>query len=139
MANVLVAVGEAADPTPDPKPDWAGIFATELSAPDNALTVYATTAQQDGREMVTGAGLHHEGIMIRVRGVTSRICYAKAQSVWHTLNESIYQRVVTIDAVPYLVWGFSKVKKPNELGKESPSSARFLATINALVSLRALA
>jgi hypothetical protein len=133
---LLVSLGLGSDP--DEGAPWPVYAAGEPNAPDNVITVYDTAGTDDGRSMIDGEVMGHNGVQIRVRSTTHPVGYAKADAVWTALCEEVYDNTVTIDGVSYLVHSVNKIGDVLALGKEVPASKRSLFTINAVVSVRAV-
>lgn len=133
LAQLIVDLGKGTDPTAGGA--WPVFVAGEPTAPDNAITVYDTTPQDDGRSMIDGEMLGHFGFQVRVRGTTHSVAYVKAEAVRVALEESVYDRTVHRDGSTYLVHCVAKTNFLS-IGKDVPTSKRSLFTINGLVSLK---
>lgn len=137
---LLVFKREGSDP--NLSVDWPVFKGREPSNPDNVITVYDTTPQDDGRTMVDGEDIHHYGVQIRIRGVTDPVAYVKAESIHVTLSENTYyERIAINDRVNpsalYLVHSISK-QSLVAVGRDAPASTRYLYTINALMTMTLL-
>jgi hypothetical protein len=133
----LVQMGAGADPTELPLGGWPVYCAGEPDAPDHCLTVYDTTPQADGRAMPTGETFQHYGIQVRVRSSTHAEGWAKADLLRRTLDEDVYDEFVRVGAHAYLVKSVSGTQLLT-LGRNAPSTSRFVFTINCKVTIRPL-
>lgn len=138
VRQLLVDLGLGIDYADD-RTDWALFASGEPDLPDNCITVYDTTGLDEGREMVSGERQEHHGLQIRVRSKTQAVGFAKARDISVALDEDVYQETVAVDGDSYLVWAVRRTGDPLFLGKDAPNSKRNLFTINATVSLRAVA
>lgn len=140
---LIVALDLGSDPDPANDAlvgDWPVYFDSEPSNPDNCLTVYDTTGQNDGRTMIDGELLQHYGIQVRIRATDARTGWTKAQGIRKTLSENDVQRTVHVvadgvDAV-YTLWNLARFGTVLRLGKDVSKTKRSLFTINFLASLR---
>ena len=116
---------------------WPAFAAGEPAKPDNAVTVYDTQGQLDGRTMDGEENVHY-GVQLRVRAVDSPTGWTKASALRDLIASGVRQQYVTIPASgnKYTVWALTGIGPVLALGKETPSSTRFLFTINALASVR---
>jgi hypothetical protein len=145
LAQLLVDIKQcdaAADPDPLSPTGWPVRVNGEPTVPDNHITCYDTTPQEDGREMIRGEMFHHFGFQIRVRSTDQLTGWAKADAIHTALTEQVYQEVVTLPlagggSAQYNVQNAS-AKSPLHLGKDAPGSKRSLHTINGLLSVLAL-
>lgn len=115
---------------------WPIYSPTEPDSPDNVMTIGNTAGRDDGSNHVTGEHTIHHGVQIRVRSSTSSVGFVQANAVLVALNKYSSNVQVVIDSATYLVQKVSTVGDVIPLGKEAPTSQRFLFTLNALVSVR---
>lgn len=138
---LIVAVGAGTDPTLLPLQPWPVYDSVEPGAPDDVITVYNTSDQDDGRIMVDGERQQHYGIQIRVRGQTEKAGYQKAIAVAIALDGVVPGRVVsggTLDANTYIVYVVCIRGGVLYIGMDNPTTKRPIYTINAIVPLRKL-
>jgi len=133
--RVLIAMGHGLDP---PSTPWPIYCEGEPNLPDEVITVYDTTARDDGRSQVTGERFFHYGIQVRVRSRVHAMGWDKACAIREAMDEDAFDKLVTLGGVPYLVRNFSNVGGVLRLGNESPTSKRKLFTINAMVVMEIL-
>jgi hypothetical protein len=126
------------NPNTDPLPGWPVYVAAVPDTPDEVMTVTDTAPTNDARSMIDGTRFVHYGFQVRIRSTTPAKAALKAFAVRRAFDESVHNRLVTIDGVEYVVGSISNATVL-AVGKESPTSKRSLFTINALVSLRAIA
>lgn len=138
---LLVALGEGSDPTPwaaGSGNDWPVSAGGEPDTPDSAISVFGTAPRGDGRQMKGDReGKRHHGFQVRVRSEDWRKGGEKAQSIKRTFDETVYDNTVVIDGKSYLVHGVYGAQV-TELGREVPSSKRWLFVINATTTIRAI-
>lgn len=134
IAQLLVDLGLGTSPTADPLGAWPVYVDQEPATPDNCITVYDTSPQSDGRSMIDGETFQHFGFQVRVRGITHKIGYAKAEAIRVMLNENSYDKTVHLDLSHYLIHCINGTTLLR-LGKNTPSDKRSLYTINAKLCL----
>ncbi len=135
VAQLLMDLGGVSDPVGDPGQPWPCWVSSERSEPDDAVTVYDTVPQDDGRAMFDGETFHHYGFQVRVRSTTHKDGFAKADALHTLMDEGFYDRVVTVDGVQYRVHSISGTTLLS-LGRNVPNDKRSLFTINAKASLK---
>lgn len=118
--------------------DWPIYVSDEPNSPDNAITLYDTSGQNDGRSMIDGEVQEHPGVEVRIRSSTHEIGFAKAAVIAEILAMTIYQNTVVISTNQYLVHSITRKGTINYLGRENPTSKRQLFTINCLAAIRKL-
>lgn len=129
---LLISLGLGTDPLANNL--WPIVVDDEPELPDNVLTIYDTTARDDGRAMIDGESWHHMGFQVRIRSRDFTAGYVKADAIQVALDEQVYQNTVSIGTARYLVdciTGTTLIR----LGKELPASKRSLFTINALAPI----
>lgn len=134
-SRVLIALGVLS--APDDGLSWPCFVNGEPPDPDNIVTVYDTAGSDDGRSMIDGSVLGHYGINIRIRATKHTTGWNKARTIFDAISNDVYQHIVTIGAVSYLVWCFSKIGDILSVGKE-PNSQRNIFTLNALISVKVI-
>ncbi len=134
LGQLLIDNGQASDPTGTGA--WPLSIGLEADIPDNVLTVYDTVGQNDGREMVTGELLSHEGIQLRVRAADKRTGYAKANALRAFLSETVKRNTVNLDGVSYTVNCAVKIGQVLPIGDDVPNTRRKLFTLNFLLSCK---
>lgn len=135
---LLVGIGVGTDPTLSVLQPWPVYAADEPDEPDNCLTVYDTTPQDDGRVHTDGEVLRMHGFQLRIRAVDHPTGAAKLYAAQVTMTEANVGRTVSIGTARYTVFALSK-PSVGMLGKDMPNTARKLFTINALASIRRVA
>lgn len=138
----LVAMGVGANPTSwglNNALEWPVFNDNEPSNPDNCLTTYDTSPQDDGRSMVSGERYEHCGIQVRVRSTSANVGYVKAKSLMTLLNEQLYGEIVSVpnSAAVYEIWSVSRTQIIR-MGKDSPTTKRSLHVLNGLVTVERL-
>lgn len=131
---LLVALGQGTDPSA--QGSWPVFATNEPPSPDEVITVYDTSPQEDGRNQVDGVAQTHHGIQVRVRAKDHNRGYARAHALKACLDQSVLNNTVHVGGITYTVYAVSGASLLY-LGKDTPVSKRSLFTINAYVSLRA--
>lgn len=133
IQQLLIDMGIGFDPEANPnnpvQPDWNVYEDKEPSSPDNVLTIYDTTPKSSGRSMIDGEQWMHYGIQVRVRGTNKQTAFVKADSVRRMLDEHVVSAIVTLEGKTYLVPAICNTNMVR-MGQQSPSSKRFIYTIN---------
>lgn len=141
IQQLLINKGEGSDPLNNPTGPWLTRYSSEVSAPDEVMTVYDTEPQEDGQDMWRGRTQQHFGIMVRIRGEDESSAFAKAASVRTCFAEECYQDKVTLlnptgtGLTTYLVWAVVKPKINGPLGGNVPPTRRNVFTLNALTAI----
>lgn len=133
--GVLPSAGSASQP-------WPVYRSLEPDQPDNAVTVYSTESVMEGREHVGSQMQSHYGFQVRVRATNDDLAQLKANAVAQALDP-LAGYVVTLapsvgdpSVVPhaYLLASVTRKGDPLSIGNESPTSARKIYTVNAIVA-----
>lgn len=135
----VIALGQGTLPVlpPGTNQAWPVYSPTEPDRPDNCITVRTTVGRDNGRTAPDGENQGLFGIQIRVRSADEDAGFLKAEGIRSALETVHLNVVVTIGAVSYRIWCFAGIKDVIPLGK-APDSKRFLHTVNALISVRAI-
>lgn len=134
LQRLIIDLGLGSLPPSLAWPVYIGSEPDGTNIPDNVITVYNTDWRDHGRTMTDGHRQGMEGFQVRVRSQTQPVGYNKAHAIAIALDEQVYQRIVTIDGVSYLVHAISRSGGVLDLGKMQGSS-RNLHTLNGFVSL----
>lgn len=143
LVQLLIDMGLAGNPVDgngapvSPLPSWPVYDSSEPDGPDNCITVYDTTSRLSGRASPTGYVMEHFGAQIRIRGLNKPTAWEKARNIAVTLDESFgaYRRYVTIGSSIYLVQSVNRTGGVQRMGKETPTSKRFVYTINVMTQI----
>ena len=134
-------LGILAPSTPwPPTQTWPIVYMSEPDTPNEVITVFPTRGRMLGSAMHSGRWFEKHGVLIRVRA-TSDVADTggiKAQAIVTAIDESIYDRTITIGASRYLIHCFTRTSDVLYLGKQVPDNRRSLFTINTLVELSML-
>ncbi len=146
VRKMLVDLGVSSEPTFDPGPPvrytggpWPAFSGAEPQMPDNCITAYWTTDQDDGGDM-HGNLYFHYGVQLRFRGDARDALKAKA----HAVQLAVFQvacvnRHVTVTASGKSYTVVAAIPGPIlDLGMNAPNDKRFLMTCNLRVPIRAL-
>jgi hypothetical protein len=119
-------------------PLWPIYATVEPGDPDNVITVYDTTGQDDCRTM-DGKIQQHYGIQVRVRAVDHPTGWQQIDLIRHGLSEDVYQENVTIDGSQYSVWCYSGFGQILPLGRDIANNTdRRIFTLNFLMVVNQL-
>lgn len=121
--------------------DLSGAWPTYVSfLPDvtQAVVVYETPGEQDGRIMQTGERIERPGIQIRVRAQDYTDASNKAWEIARKLDEQNDVEVEIDSSESYTIQNISRRATPMDLGPEGQdgSNRRFNFTVNAVVTYR---
>ena len=105
--------------------------------PDEAVGVFDTSGQRDGRTQVDGIVHSHPGIQLRIRSNQYTSGYQKANELRIAL-QTIKGKIVTIDTVQYTILVVSQIGDILSLGKSEEINKRDLFSINAQLALDTL-
>lgn len=123
-------IGLSLGSDPNSNAAWPVYVSNEPSYPDNCITLYDTMPRLDGRTQIDGKVHQHYGFQLRVRGSSHTAGYVKADALADALNQSIYHNTVTISGSQYCVQTISRVSGVIALGRDAPTSQRYLFTAN---------
>ena len=114
------------------------IYAGHLpDVPDNALCVYDTSGQKDGRDYRTGQTITHPGFQIRLRTTDAATGWAKVRTLLRFLD-TIKRQVITLGDDRYRIDAITQTGTPLALGQEPDAKRREAITINGTMTLQEL-
>jgi len=118
-----------------------GVFVSnEPSAPDDTVTIFDTAGIDDGRVMIDGELQAHYGVQLRIRSFDHPTGWLRSQNLRTLLSESLNQAIVTFsDGSQFILWCSSHIGTVLALGTESPTSKRYLFTLNCTLSISQIA
>lgn len=132
LVPYLISKGVASTPgTNNPWPAYTN-FLPEM--PNEALCVFDTTGEIQGREMRGGAWLEKPGIQVMIRAMTNANGTNRGLKISNALKE-LYMFNVTL-ATPtkqYQIHSFQRTSPIYPLGQEE-GGARLLYTLNGLIT-----
>lgn len=138
VSRLLVDLGLGAEPVNSAAAapvTWPVYTDSEPTTPDNLIVVTDTAGTDDGRAMVTGESMGHDGIQVRVRAVDHATGWTKIDSILNTLAQEVERTAVTIGATVYLVHCLAKFGPILALGKGRPGSALSKFSFNCVVAI----
>ncbi len=103
---------------------WPVKVSSEPELPDNAITIYDLTGQNE-REMATGTLLGPQNLQLRVRGTKYPVAWTKLDDIVNALLQ-VENALVTVDGVLYIVTCFCTFGSPNSLGKVADAKRNVL-------------
>lgn len=115
---------------------WPIFCDGEGDTPDNAITVYNTSGIVEGEVHYNGEVQEHYGIQFRVRATKPTVAWPKINELMLACDQQVNNNIITVDGTQYYVECITRKGTVLALGKESPTSKRFVYTLNATVSLR---
>lgn len=142
LAHLLVDLSHGVHYEDSPSGNWPIFVGQQPNEPDSCITIYDTTGRTDGRMATNGQTVIQHGVEIMIRDDDYVDGWAKANAIVVCLDETIANNNVTVGDITgtgsstYKVHAVSITGPINTLGTETPTSRRFLFTINALVVLR---
>ena len=123
---------------PDDDLTWPIYCASEPTAPDNCMTVYDTTAIDQGRRSFGGRRELFYGFQIRVRATDHETGWVKANNVATGLDASVLRNSVTIGGNTYCVHSINRDGGVIALGRDVANTKRRLFTINGVADITQL-
>lgn len=133
---LFMNLGIGTDAELSPQQSWPIYASGEPDTPDEVLTIYNTSNQQDGRSQIDGEMYQHYGFQVRVRSTSPTQAAIKALDIANQMAEVVNTNVVSIDSANYVVEAISQKTGVLDGGKEIPTSDRNFCTINAIASIR---
>lgn len=138
IQHLLIANGLGVDPDILPLGSWPVYSPTLPTNPDNLIVSVTRTGKTHGRTQVDGEVLQHYGFQLMIRAVDDRTGDRKAADIRHQMQVGMYQTIVTINSVRYLIPCISNIGEVLSLGIDHPNSKRSLFSLNALSAIRPL-
>lgn len=138
IQQLLIANGLGVDPDVVPLGSWPVYSPTIPTKPDNLIVSVTRTGKTHGRTHVDGEVLQHYGFQLMIRAVDDRTGDRKATDIRHQMQVGMYQTIVTINSVRYLIPCISNIGEVLSLGIDHPNSKRSLFSLNALSAIRPL-
>ncbi len=135
VRRVLIDRGYGVLPPARP---WPMFIASEPDHPDDVITLYDTSSQNDGREMAEGESIKHHGFQIRLSATVHKIGYQKARTIAVGMDKNVFQALAVIDNSEYLVQCLVRKSNVIPLGKDVPTAKHSLFTINGLAVIKLL-
>lgn len=136
---VLVTLGLGNLPSNPNAHTWPISVDQEPDQPDNAITVYNTSPQPQGRLQVSGLAVEHAGFMVQVRCTDSQAGKTKIREILAALTQDINRTTVTISnsrgTASYMIQAVTRRSGPNTLGRDHDNENRFLFTLNCTASI----
>lgn len=143
VAQLLIDLGLVSDPeltgtgTDTEYPIYISFMPDTV---DEIITIYDTAGELAGRDMPTGHVIDRFGIQIICRSGTTK--YTEGQQtladIADSIDESILDNVVTLNANSYLVRNLRRTSSVLSLGKESEETKRNLLSLNLLATISQL-
>ena len=143
IRKLIVDLGLATMPTQTPDADlWPAYYGKEPPKPDNCITVRTTDGGDYARVMVDGQILGPFGFQVRIRAKDEQTGWKKANDIQKGFAFNVLRRTVYIGPTDnrrvYLIHAVSKIGDVLPIGADTPTSQRFIHTLNAVVNIRQL-
>lgn len=133
IQHLLISLNLGTDPADeDPWPVYA---VNEKDSIDNLIVVYDTAGIDQGQEQPDGVRHQRYGIQLLVRASGHPVGYAKVYSLARSLDEGVYNNLVTIsDAAGTATYHVESLDRkegpPLSIGGDTPKSKRRMFTLN---------
>ena len=141
VQQLLIDAGIGTDPDLSPLQSWP-VYSTnepDLETLDEVITVTDTAGADQGRTMVDGEEEIHYGVQIRVDARShENYGWRKTDAIRSYCSQTVYQAVVVIDSIRYLVLNFSRIGPVIPTGKDVGAVKRSIFTFNPTVVIRRL-
>ena len=116
--------------------NWTTFVSFLPESPDYAVCVYDTAGKPDGRIMSTGEQIIHQGIQIRVRGLSYPVTWAKANEIATGLDPLSRVLVAISSSEAHTVLNVSRTGDVIPVGiEEEGGRRRHHFTVNAVVTI----
>lgn len=136
VVSLLVHLGVGANADVHPLGDWPVYANKEPDDPDEVIWVVVTAGRSHGRLQPTGQAPRHYGFQVTVRAADTMTGWAKADEIQRELAEQVYNEVVVVGSISYLVQCVSNIGDVIPLGSPPSARGREMFTINALLCAR---
>ena len=103
-------------------PVYTGVLPDGSGIPDDAVAVYDVAGVKDGR-LLSGPGVGHPGVTVRVRSIGYAAGWAKGQEIAAAL-EAVARAGVTIETTDYVIQNASPTAPLLHTGFERRGQAR---------------
>lgn len=113
--------------------NWPCFISSEPDSPDDCITLYDYTGQDDGR-LMHGNLIQHPALQIRIRSNDYATGYVKADEIMNNIAE-VGNSVISVGSNSYMIVCYSKIKPINYLGRQVAVRGRCLFSINCLVCI----
>jgi hypothetical protein len=115
---------------------WTTYVGFLPESPDDAVCVYDTAGKPDGRLMATGEQVVHEGIQVRVRGVSYPDVWAKSKEIATGLDVVGRILIALSSTEAYTLANVSRTGDIISVGvEEEGGRRRHHFTVNAIVTI----
>ncbi len=136
LRRVIISLSLASDP--ELSSIWPCYTGTEPPTPDSLITTYDVVGRDNGRIMQDGSRAQLYGVQVRVRSITHIAGYAKCREIAVALDTQVYDTIVQIASVNFIVHSVSRSSDVMALGKDVSSSKRSIFTLNVLIHTKQL-
>lgn len=135
LAEALIQSGLVSRPSSAAAPIWPVFVSHMPDTPDNAVCVYDTSGNRDGRIMRTGENIDKPGWQIRVRATGYPLAYNKILSLSRYVG-TVRNLGVVINGETYTIYSVTKTGTPLSLGQEPDVKRRDAVTLNGIITYR---
>lgn len=130
---MLVQLSLGTLPVPGVAADWRVYRQALTNDNRNAIFIFGTTPEQDGR-LMSGQVIEHPGIQIRIRGMTDEDAEVKGMAIESALA-GVKHLTVPVGGNNYLVESFKKTSGLTFIFQEEVGNRRHY-TINGTITVR---
>ena len=134
LRAALVSGSIGATPSPSLSVTWPAYVGHLADKPDNAMCIYDTAGNQDGRLQASGARVYHPGWQIRVRGVSYGVAYAKVKAIGLYLD-GVHNKSVVIGTDTYIVACVKQTSGIFSMGRETDGARRDEFVLNGTMTI----
>lgn len=127
-------VGASKGNMPSASGDWPIFVGHMPEEIDQAIGIFDTTGNKDGRVMKTGETIIHPGYQIRIRTIDYPDAYSKIHEIQKFLD-TIANKVVSLGGDSYIINATSLKSGPFSLGQEPDSRRRENFTVNGTMTI----
>lgn len=135
IQHYLVAQAIGTDPTAGA--DWSCFYSMMPDTPDKCLAVYDSESVLQGRFQIDGAYYERYGVQVLVRTSPTAVSvgWRKCKEITEDFEKTVNRSYVPYGGDTYRLHAISRTSAILPLGRESPSSFRFLFSMNFLVNM----
>jgi hypothetical protein len=127
----LVVLPDGTESTP-----WQGHCVAEPNLPDQVVTLYDTSASDQGRVMYTGERVEDRGCQIRIRGGKyQNDAFLKGKQIADCLDQQVRRTLVVVGANEYMVHAINRKSDVTYIGEDTPTARRKVFTINVTMTV----
>ena len=136
--HAIVDMGHGVDPSASSTTAWMTYSdGFPDKGNDSMIVVQSADGRDHGREHVSNKRVESHGVRVLIRSAAYTAGFVKGNAIGQSMD-SFLDRTVNIGGTRYVVKNFIRTSDVLFLGRDLPSSKRFLFSINAQVNLEKL-